>query len=77
MAVKMEKKTLLIICGIIAFFFLAVFFGLHILEPALDPVVRDMTKIFVCGAACGLLPGIWLGWKFGVAVRKEEEKGRL
>lgn len=70
----MEKKTILIIAGIIITLFLAVFFGLHILEPALDPVVADMTKIFLCGAICGLLFGIWLGRKIALAVIKDEDK---
>lgn len=74
MADKMEKKAVLIICGVIVFFFLAIIFGLHILSPALDPVVKDMTKIFLCGAACGMLPGIWLGRKIEKAFCKEEDK---
>lgn len=74
MATKMDKKTILIICVIIIFLLLAVFFGLHILAPALDPVVRDMTKIFVCGAVCGLLLGIWLGRLIERAYTKEKDK---
>ena len=54
MAYKMEKKTLWILCAVIVFVFLAVFFGLHVLAPLLDPVTRDMVKIFLCGAVCGL-----------------------
>lgn len=58
---KMEKKTILIIAGIIICLVLALFFGFHILWPALDPVAVDMTKLFFSGAGCGLLAGIWIG----------------
>lgn len=71
---KMEKKTLLIVCAVIVFFLLAVYFGVHILAPLLEPVSIDMIKIFICGVACGILPGIWLGWKMDKIFIKEEKK---
>ncbi len=74
MAYKMEKKTLWILCAVIVFVFLAVFFGLHVLTPLLAPVTRDMVKIFLCGAVCGLLPGLWIGSKLEKFFAKEENK---
>ncbi len=74
MAYKMEKKTLWILCAVIVFVFLAVFFGLHVLAPLLDPVTRDMVKIFLCGAVSGLLPGLWIGSKLEKFFAKEENK---
>ena len=61
MSLNLDKKTLLILVGIILCLLLALIFGLHILWPALDPVATDMIKIFSCGAGCGLLAGIWVG----------------
>lgn len=72
MQIKLEKKTIMIICGILLFLLLALSYALHILKPLLDPVLWSMTKIFLCGAACGLLPGIWLGVKFTKAAPKRE-----
>lgn len=72
MSIKMDRKTIAIIAGILIFLFLAVFFGMHILWPALDPVMIDMTKIFFCGLACGLLAGFWLGRRFEREVQKKE-----
>lgn len=72
MQFKMEKKTITIICGILLFFLLALFYGFHILKPALDPVLWSMTKIFLCGTGCGLLPGIWIGIKIARAAQKKE-----
>ena len=74
MAYKMEKKTLWILCAVIVFVFLAVFFGLHVLAPLLDPVTRDMVKIFICGAVCGHLPGLWIGSNLEKFFAKEENK---
>lgn len=75
--IKMKKKTLAILCGIVLLFLLAIFFGLHILGPALDPITRDMVKIFLCGGGCGLLIGIWLGSKIERYIKKEESKHDL
>lgn len=70
MSTKIDKKTIMIVAGIIICLCLAIFFGFHILMPALDPVAMDMIKLFCSGAGCGLLAGIWIGRrierKFGV-----------
>lgn len=61
MSMKMDTKTIMILIGIIICLGIAIFFGFHILWPALDPVAMDMIKIFCSGAGCGLLAGIWIG----------------
>ena len=33
-----------------------------------------MVKIFLCGAVCGLLPGLWIGSKLEKFFAKEENK---
>lgn len=74
MTTKMGKKTIAIIIGVAVCLVLAVWFGLHILAPALDPVVRDMIKIFFCGAGCGLLLGLWIGIKIEKITNKVEDE---
>lgn len=74
MAGKIEKKTLLFALGTIACLVLAVLFGWHLLQPALDPVVGDMVKIFFCGLGCGLFPGIWIGIKMERKIKKDERE---
>lgn len=68
----MKKKTLIIICCVLALFLLAILAGLHLLGHTLDPFIRDMTKIFIAGALCGLAPGIWLGMKLERAIKDEK-----
>lgn len=72
--VSMNKKTLAIICSLLLGLLLAILLGLHLLGHTLDPFIRDMTKIFVAGALCGLAAGIWLGMKLERAIRKDANR---
>lgn len=71
---RFEKKTLLIIFGILCCLIAAVIYGLHILGPALDPISWDMIKIFLCGLICGILIGLWTGRKIERYIRKREDE---
>lgn len=60
----MDKKTVIIITGILIFVIVALVFGFDMIVPVVDPMLLSMIKIFLCGAVCGMLAGFWLGYKF-------------